>query len=558
MFLNELIQPVIDVYKDAYPEVIEQKEMIERVMLAESEQFMQTLDSGEKILETEIERLKSSKKKFMSGELAFTLESTYGFPADMTGMIIKDYGLEIDLEELKIEREKHKEVSKRGILDQKKIFDSSLDIALKSIKKTKFAGYEKYEADSKNFVVLDAEGNEIKKFEAGFEVYLFSDVTPFYAEKGGQVGDTGKVKFGKAGKVKIINCDPREDMHRHILLPDKEIDISKVKTIKLAIDVERRKNIVRHHTATHLLHYALREVLGKHVSQKGSLVTHDRLRFDFTHLEALTPEQIAEVERVANELVLENYVAVIEETDIETAKKKGAIALFGEKYSETVRTISVGPSMELCGGTHVRSSGEIGQIRIISETSVAQGVRRIEAIAGLESVHKLQEERTLIHNVSLKLKTPGKDLLTAVERLQNQIRTLKEEVKKAGLGNSNEFAQIFSKSFKINNAEFIVEYIKDLTGSELEKISDVFRANNTSCGVVLIGGEEGKLQLIAGFTKDLTKKGLNAGKIITEISAILGGKGGGAAHFAKGGGKDETKINDALEKAKELLKNALS
>jgi len=556
--LLELVQPNLDLYSTHYPELLEQREMIVNVITSESEQFMKTLDSGEKILNTEIDRLKETGETIMPGSLVFELESTYGFPSDLTDLILEEIGLSIDRDGYKKELQHHKKISRGEAFDGKTVFDNSLDIALKQIKATEFTGYDKYELETANFVVLDADGNEVKQLKSGQKVDLYCDVTPFYAEKGGQVGDTGKIKFGEIKDgVKVVDCDMREDLHRHVLLPESDIDISGVKNIKLCIDVERRKNILKHHTATHILHYALREVLGKHVHQKGSLVAPDRLRFDFTHLQAMSQEEIEKVERVANAMVLENYSADTQIMELDEAKKKGAMALFGEKYTANVRVLSVGPSIELCGGTHVHATGEIGQIRITQETSVAKGVRRIEAVAGLQAVDAFIHDRNKIKEIAENLHVPEADITLGIDKLHAKIKELKNELKNMQSQGQSSFGDMFSKASEVNGMKILVDYVADANMKSLEKMADDFREKNNPSGVLLIGGTD-KLQILAGCTKDAVAKGFNSGKLVKEIAAILGGKGGGAPHFARGSGNDKTKVEKALEKAKEILQKEIN
>ncbi|MCD4657539.1 MAG: alanine--tRNA ligase [Planctomycetes bacterium] len=604
IFLKKLVQPNVDLYGKHYPEIIEQREMIENVIVSESEQFLKTLDSGEKILNTEIDRLQSAGESTMSGEIVFELESTYGFPSDLTVLILGEIGLNIDNDELLKERQHHKEISKGEAFNGKTIFDNSLDIALKQIKSTEFAGYDKFELETDNFVVLDTTGNKVNTLQKGVQADLYSDITPFYAEKGGQVGDKGKVRFGQHKEsVKVIDCNMREDLQRHVLLPEQDLDISKVDKITLRIDIERRNGILKHHTATHILHYALRQVLGKHVHQKGSLVSPDRLRFDFTHLQAMTPEEIEKVERAANAMVLENYSTDVQVMGLEEAKKKGAMALFGEKYSADVRVITVGPSIELCGGTHVSATGEIGQIRITGETSVAKGVRRIEAVAGMQAVEAFEHDRRYLKQIADKLKVPEERIIFSLHKMEERERALKfiidlyhrnlvlfstsasndlkEEAHqniRDGIENlrlssglkAPEVSRILSlaqeihfsslESLKIetiNGIKFLVDFYPDKNMKSLEEIADDFREKNNPSGVLLIGGTE-KLHILAGCTKDAVKKGFDYGKLVKEIAEILGGKGGGAPHFARGSGKDNIKVQEALKKAKEILQKQIN
>ncbi len=578
IFLKELIQPNVDIYGKHYHEIIEQREMIENVIESESEQFLKTLDSGEKILDTEIERLQSAGKTTMSGKIVFELESTYGFPSEMTALILDEIGLSIDNDGLLNERQHHKEISKGEAFEGKTIFDSSLDIALKQIKSTEFAGYDKFEIETDNFVVLAPDGNKVTQLKTGEKVDLYCDITPFYAEKGGQVGDTGKIRFGQnKDSVKVVDCDMREDLQRHVLLPEQDMDISGAEKIILRIDVERRKGILKHHTATHILHYALREILGKHVHQKGSLVAPDRLRFDFTHLQAMTQEEIEKVEERANEFIQENYPADIQVMELEEAKKKGAMALFGEKYSADVRVLSVGPSIELCGGTHVSATGEIGQIRITSETSVAKGIRRIEAVAGMQAVEAFEHDRRYLKQIADKLKVPENDILLGIEKLHAKIKDLVNALKnrdrainsmspsylnhifeKYGHNKHTIENNWYNNSIIINGLNYLGFYEDEIKDMEtLTAIADDFREKHNPSGVLLIGGDE-KLQILAACTKDAVKKGFNSGKLVKEIAEFLGGKGGGAPHFARGSGKDKIKVKEALEKAKEILQNQIN
>ncbi|WP_022670895.1 alanine--tRNA ligase [Hippea alviniae] len=531
-FLHRFIDTVNEVMGDAYPEIIQSRDTVVNVVKAEEEQFFETLESGLKILNEIFEK---SPKKVVDAESAFKLYDTYGFPIDLTVDIAKENGFEVDLKGFNELLEKQREASRKSWkgTGEEFVWDAFGEI-FKEVKETKFVGYDEFEIKSK-LVGIVGEDKQIKdKVEKGIYYLIFKE-TPFYAEGGGQVADTGFIlKDGSKAYVSDVQkyFDGKLFVHKVELL---EGEFKKGDVCTLRINVARRKDIARHHTATHLLDAALIKVLGKHVRQAGSLVDEKHLRFDFTHFTKLGDEEIVKIEELINSWIIENYPVNVEYMGLQEAIDKGAIALFDEKYGDEVRVVSVGDvSMELCGGTHVKASGEIGLFKIIHESAVSKGIRRIEAKVGLEAYEYVSELERVVKETAAKLGVAYSDITKKVEELKSK-KASKDELK---------FDQ--SKVKKINGINVYVDVFENRELGELRHLGDVAKSKMKSGIVLLFDKKEDRVNVIVMITKDLTGK-IKAKDVVNRISSALGGKGGGKDEFAQGGGRDIGKINDVLD-----------
>ncbi len=554
-FLYEGVDVVIDIMRNAYPELIGNRGFIKGLVKSEEERFIKTLKRGMELVYQIIESAKKEGRNQITGEEVFRLYDTYGFPVDLIMDIAKDEGFSVDIagfqKNLDIQRERARKNWKGQAKEIKPIY-----IELKNkLHPTEFLGYQKYELeDSKIISVIknDKEVNELKEGEIG-EVIL--DKTPFYPEKGGQVGDTGIIE-GKGFLAEVLDTQMPID---NLIVHKVKVLFGSLKvgeTVFAKIDVERRKDIMRHHTATHLLHSALRDILGEHVKQAGSLVHPDYLRFDFTHFEALSEEEIKRVEELVNNEIMKNEEVVCEELSYDEAIKSGAIAIFEEKYGDKVRVITAGISKELCGGTHVNRTGDIGYFKIISETAISSGTRRIEAVAGRKAVEVGQREHFLLEDIKRALASKEYEILDKIEILKEKLKKAEREIKRLKQKN------LVNRITNILNVEDTGEYkiaygkVEELKPNELRDLVDVAKSKLGKAVVLIasIDKEKGKVNLVVGVDKSLTDK-LKAGSIVREVAQILGGKGGGKPDMAQGGGTDIKNLKEAFKKFVKITRN---
>ncbi|MBW1973857.1 MAG: alanine--tRNA ligase, partial [Deltaproteobacteria bacterium] len=546
-FLYRLSGTVVDIMKEPYPELIGARNFIASVLMNEEERFSLTLDNGLRILEEEISALKENNKKQIPGNICFKLYDTYGFPLDLTEDIAKENGLLIDKDGFEKEMEKQKKRSREawkgtGVETLSSVYK---EIVTKKLF-TKFTGYESLKEEATILKLLKGD-RFVDRVNEGESFEMITDITPFYGEIGGQVGDIGKA-FNSQAEVSIIDTQhPHPEIIVHIAKMKKG-SISVGDKVILEVDSPRRKAIQANHSATHLLQAALREVLGTHVAQKGSLVSDDRLRFDFTHFSPLTSHEIELVEDLVNEKIRENLPVLTEIMEIDKAIKKGAIALFGEKYGEKVRVVEMGAySKELCGGTHVSRTGDIGFFKIIQESSIAAGVRRIEAKTGKKAIDFIREKESYLSETCSILKCSPKELPDRIEKL---LSLIKEQEKKIENLNarliSGSSLELKEKIKKINGIQVLSLRVDDGDPKKLRDISDRLKAKLRS-GVVMVGGEhKGKAALVVMVTKDLTNR-FSAGNIINEVAKVVGGKGGGRSDMAQAGGPYLNKLDEALD-----------
>ncbi len=537
-FLYRFIDTVNRVMGDVYPEIVANRDTVVNVVKSEEEQFFETLESGLKILEDIFKRAKS---KVVDAENAFKLYDTYGFPIDLTVDIARENGFEVDVKGFNELLEKRREESRKtwkGTGDSF-VWDAFGEI-YKSVGETEFVGYDEFETEAKLLGIV-GEDKEIYSEAKGGVFYLIFDRTPFYAESGGQVADTG---FVIGDGVKAYVKDVQKYFDGKLFVHQVEIiegTLKKGEKYTLRINVARRKDIARHHTATHLLDSALIKVLGKHVRQAGSLVEDRRLRFDFTHFSRLTDEEIEKIESLVNGWIIENYPVKVEIMSMDEALRRGAIALFDEKYGDRVRVVSVGDvSMELCGGTHCKASGEIGFFKITHESAVSKGVRRIEAKTGLWAYEYVAELERALKEASGKLGVPYYELPKKIEELKSRKREKKalrfDEKKVRALGDVKVYVDVF----------------EDEEISNLRHLGDVVKSKLKSGIVVLFDKKKDRVNVIVMITKDLTDR-FKAREVVSRISNLLGGKGGGKDEFAQGGGKALEKLDDVVSKIDEVL-----
>ena len=546
MFLRGLVEIVIGQNENAYPEIREKHDYILKVITLEEERFNATIDAGLGILSGLVEAAKAEGKKTLSGADTFKLYDTFGFPVDLTREIAEEAGLSIDEDAFKALMEEQKQRARAARGNISGWSDSSKNL-LENIAATEFVGYTENECTAKVLSII-VENEAVETASEG-ECSVIFDKTPFYGEGGGQVGDSGEiVSLGAVTDTKKTN-----GIFIHEVTLDGKISVGD--TVTLKIDVERRASIRRNHSAAHLLQAALRKVLGTHVEQAGSYVDEHRVRFDFTHLAAMTAEEIAQVEAIVNANVLMAEAAETIVTTPDKAKEMGAMALFGEKYGDTVRVVKIGSSStELCGGTHVESTGNIGLFKVISESSVAAGVRRIEGTTGLGVLALLGERDALIHETAKELKSPNPaGIAKKAESLQAEIKELKRELDSANSQIANAKAEALLSGLKQVGKFKLLAAKVEMRADGARGLCDTLKDKHPDAVAVFAAVADGKLNFAVAAGTDAVKAGAHAGNILREVAAICGGRGGGRPDSAMGGGRDIDKIPEALAKAEEIL-----
>jgi alanyl-tRNA synthetase len=558
-FLYKMVKEVTKIMGHAYQELIEKQDHIEKIIESEEKKFHETINEGIKMASDIVEKAKKEGKKILSGHEAFVLYDTFGFPLDLTKDLAEENGLTVDIDGFEQKMEEQRQRA-RAARDESKDYEFTATFisAIGDINKTKFVGYGKTTEESKLLAILSGE-KLIENAYEGENVSLVLKETPFYPEGGGQIGDQGTVISDK-GKVQIIDTKKLPDGKIIHLGKVIEGSISTGSKVKVEVDKYRRLNAARNHTATHLLHQALRDVLGQHVNQSGSLVTPQRLRFDFNHFNALTKEEIKDIEDIVNRNILFSKDVTYYETTMEEAKKQGATALFGEKYGETVRVVKIGDySIELCGGTHVNKTSEIGIFKIVSEGGIGSGLRRIEAITGPEALgyfNLVEETAKELGNI---LRINIENLPMKVKQLVEENKEKTKEIEKL----STQLANYQSQDL-LDNVE-VVKGIKVLTAKVEAKNMDTMRnmgdkfRNKLQSGVVVLGAQIGdKVNFLVMATKDVIDRGVHSGNLIREVAKVAGGGGGGRPDMAQAGGKDPSKIDEALKIAVKVLEKQIN
>jgi len=536
-YLYTLVNKIIEIMGDAYPEIKEKKELVESVILLEEKKFAKAIKRGAQIVEELIDTLKSKNEKILSGEDAFKLYDTYGFPLELSKEIFIKEGISIDEKSFAEFMERQKLLGQESWKDDNT--DSDIKNWIQGITKTEFTGYSDFESEAR-----------IVKFD---DEIIVLDRTPFYAESGGQVSDTGEI-FNDLFKVKITNVIKKNDVFLHYY----ELEsgrLSKDKVVKAKIDYERRKRIMYNHSATHLLQAALREIIGDHVQQTGSMVNEERLRFDFKHFEPLDQNQIDKVELLVNKKIWEQLKTNVEVKQIDDAKKEGALAFFEEKYGQNVRIVTMGDfSKEFCGGTHVHNSGEIGLFKIISETGVASSIRRIEAVTNENAYRLFKKEEKILNACCEVLKTKKDNIEKKINEIISDRKNLKKMLEEIKLNNAGDIlGDIVSKASVINDISYVCAKFDNMNMNELRQLSD--RAmDRIKSGIVALGSEfNGKAQLVVKISDEFVSK-FKAGNIVRQVSEKIGGSGGGKPNMAQAGGNNPAGIENALEEIKAIIK----
>ena len=559
LFLSELAKVVIATSKDGYPELEEKREMILKVISEEENKFNKTIDQGLTILEELEANMKAAGKTTLDGADAFKLYDTYGFPLDLTKEILEEKGFDVDEEGFKENMEAQRQAARKArkttnYMGADVTVYQSIDPSVTS----KFVGYDKLAHDSK-ILVLTTEDEIVEALTDGQNGTIITEETPFYGTMGGQQGDIGVIETESGNFVVKDTIHLQGGKIGHVGTMTKGM-LTQGETVTLKVDEKNRQLTSKNHSATHLLQKALRMVLGSHVEQAGSYVSKDRLRFDFTHFQAMTKEELAQVEQIVNDQIAAALPVVTKETTIDEAKKMGAMALFGEKYGSTVRVVCMGDfSLELCGGTHVANTAAVNCFKIISESGIAAGVRRIEALTSEGLIHYYEKLSADLVSASAAAKTTPDKLTERIEALQGEIKALQSENEKL----KNQMAKdavgnVMDQVVEINGVKLLAVSLKDTGMNELRTLGDQFKEKLGNSVVVIASAADGKVNLMVTATDEAVKAGAHAGNLIKGIAALVGGGGGGRPNMAQAGGKNPDGIPAALEKAAEVLKEQLS
>ncbi|MGN4739606.1 alanine--tRNA ligase [Bacillus cereus group sp. MYBK227-1] len=553
-FMFELVPVVGEVMKDFYPEVLEKKDFIAKVVKNEEERFHETLHDGEAILAEVIAKAKEEKTTVISGVDAFRLYDTYGFPIELTEEYAEEAGMTVDHEGFENEMEKQRERARaaRQDVDSMQVQGGVLgEIKVAS----EFVGYGTVATES-NVVALVKNGEYTDSLQAGEEGQLILDVTPFYAESGGQIADRG---YLLADGVKVLVKDVQkapngQNLHKVVV---EEGTLTKSAAVKAIIDTKNRSSVVKNHTATHLLHQALKDVLGTHVNQAGSLVTSERLRFDFSHFGQVQADELEKIERMVNEKIWESIDVEISQKAIEEAKEMGAMALFGEKYGDVVRVVQVGDySLELCGGCHVDNTASIGIFKIVAESGIGAGTRRIEAVTGKSAYELMNDQVGLLKEAAGKMKTNPKDILTRVDGLFAEVKQLQKENESLAAKLSNiEAGNLTDSVMTVDGVNVLAAKVNVADMNNLRTMMDDLKNKLESAVVVLASVNDDKVNILAGVTKDLISQGYHAGKLVKEVASRCGGGGGGRPDMAQAGGKNPAQVEEALAFVQEYVKS---
>lgn len=555
-FLSEVCETVIKENATAYPNLVEKRDYIKKVIAMEEESFYKTIDSGLGLLN---DMMANAKDGVLSGEDAFKLQDTFGFPIDLTKEIVAENNMTVDEEKFKFLVEEARMKAKSVKRDGAETDWRNNGVSLKDIAKTEFTGYTGNDTNA-TVTALISDGERKEFIESG-DAILILDKTSFYAESGGQVGDTGVITIGES-TFEVSNTTKDADgviLHHGTLTGD----AVKVSDAAVTVyDEERRKAIMRNHTSAHLLQAALRKVLGTHVEQAGQLVDANEVRFDFTHFTAMTSDEIQKTEDLVNEEILRATEMCIKKMPIDEAKAMGAMALFGEKYGDIVRVVKAGDfSTELCGGTHVDNTGKIGLFKIVSESSVAAGVRRIQAVTGKNVLKYMEKTNTLISDAATALKVANpQDLVRRATAVATELKEKDREIQKLQAEINNiKTAGLMAGAVDVNGVQLVVYYAGEAGADALRSMAETARdsAPNTVAVIAGTNAEKGTVSFACACDKDAIAKGAHAGNIVREVAKIAGGNGGGKPDMAMAGGKDASKVDDALMRADEILRNML-
>ena len=534
-FFHKLVSALVKEMGEAYPELKANEARVTEVLKQEEERFFQTISNGMEILEAAL----AGSSKVIDGETAFKLHDTFGFPLDLTADVCRERGVTVDEAGFEVAMNRQRDQARAA---GKFKMAQGLEY---SGAPTVFHGYDTLNQEAAKVLALYVDGSQVPSIKAGDNAVIVLDNTPFYAESGGQVGDAGELRnttslFDVEDTLKI----QADVFGHHGQVLEGEIKVGDQLNAK--VNAERRARTIRHHSATHLMHKALREVLGAHVQQKGSLVDPDKTRFDFTHTAPMTAEQIAQVEQLVNAEILANAAASAKVMSLDDAQKTGAMMLFGEKYGETVRVLEIGSSKELCGGTHVQRTGDIGIFKILAESGVAAGIRRVEAIAGDRALNYLQKLDTQINQLAASLKATPSDLAQRITQLQDHARSLEKELERLGSKlAASQGDELVSKAVEVNGIRILAAQLEGADAKVLRETLDQLKNKLKSAAIVLASVQDGKVQLAAGVTADAVGK-VKAGDLVNHVAQQVGGKGGGKPDMAMAGGTDPKGLVAAL------------
>ncbi len=558
-FLPELVPIVVSIMRDVYPEISQRESFITAAVKSEEERFRRTLDAGVARLEELLNSAQAIKDKRISGEAAFTLYDTFGFPIELTAEIAKERGIEIDMAGFEAAMEEQRKKARESMAIPAELFGGGGGALLeiqKAVHSTQFIGYKETSATCQIAAILK-DGKLVEKVSAGEKAEIVLDQTPFYAESGGQVGDIGEITHN-GSKLTVDNTVKAADIffhHCNVVQGDFSVGMR----VHAEVDRKRRLDIARNHTATHLLHAALRRILGEHALQAGSVVEPNRFRFDFSHPSSLSPEEIRAIENLVNEKVLEDLPVEVSEISLEEARNLGATALFGEKYGDVVRVVKIDDySIELCGGTHLDRTSQVGFFKLTSEGSIGANLRRLEGVTGRGALALINRLEDTLLNVSQALNAPPSELDQAATRLISSLKEAQKELEKYQAKGAAEMAVgLAEKAKSVSGVNLVVSTAKDAGIESLRTLADGIADKLASAVVVLGGVTDGKVTFVCKVTSDLVAKGLHAGNLVREIAKAAGGGGGGKPEFAQAGGKDPSKLEDALALAEELVSAAI-
>ncbi|MGN0710043.1 MAG: alanine--tRNA ligase, partial [Anaerovoracaceae bacterium] len=549
-FLSGLVDLVIEVSGDAYPEIVEKESYIKKTISSEEDKFEQTLDQGNSIINGYIDDMKAAGTTVLDGESVFKLYDTYGFPVELTQEILADYGFTADMDGFSECMQRQKEMARNG---RKDISGEAWkkDSIAKDLPQTVFTGYDELETKAEVIAVYK-DGEPQDNASEGEKAVLYLDQTPFYAESGGQVADNGYIT-NDSFEADVVDVQKKDGIYAHSVVIKKG-SVANGDSVVCNVNIYKRNSTARNHTATHLLQKALREVLGDHVEQAGSKNDENMLRFDFTHFEAMTQEQLDKVETIVNQKITEFLPVVTKVMDKEEAEKTGAMMLFGEKYGDKVRVVNAGDwSIEFCAGTHVKNTGEIGALRIVSESGVAAGVRRIEAVTGMGVLAREKHCESLIEQTAGIMKTNPENIAARAEQLNGELKDVKSELaQKMKQEISADADSLISGAEEVNGVKLITKSFKGAKADDLRDLTDKVKAGTGSVVTAFASDNDGKVVLIVSVSDDLTSK-FNAGKIVKEAASLVKGGGGGRADMAQAGGKDPSGIDAALAKVRDII-----
>lgn len=553
LFLVPMVDVVIAIFAEAYPDLAEKQSYIKKVIQLEEERFQTTLVQGMELLNGHVQSLKKSGITMLDGATAFKLYDTFGFPWELTLEILEEHDMQLDKQNFDAAMKEQRERARAARQDhaEKVIIPDLSKLATELLTVDE-------QADSGKVVLAWKEGMLVDEVHDGEDVAVILDVTGFHAEGGGQVGDTGFLE-SSLGKMQITATKKLANGTTYHIGNVTEGLLKIGDTVNLKVDMIRRREIARNHTATHLLHAALKQILGTHVNQSGSFVSPERLRFDFSHFSQVTPEQLLEIEQFVHQAILENISVSIVETNQSAAKEMGAVALFGEKYGESVRVVLVGDvSKELCGGSHVVSTAEIGLFKIVSEAGIGSGIRRIEAVTGKGAIEYVNAREQLLVSAATVLKSRPEEIVLKVDSVVARVKELEHELTELTSKLAHgEVDALLASSQEINGVQVVVGKVSINDPDGLRTVADMVR-NRLTCGIVTLGSINGdKVNFVAMVTKEAIAKGIHAGNIVKEVSKITGGGGGGRPDMAQAGGKNPEKLADALQFAIEVIKKQI-